>query len=528
MSPVLLRLLVAVGSGLALALAFEPLAWAFLAPLAVAGFVLSSAPVPPRRAWVPALGFGVAFYFVHIVWMTAVGVDAWIALAGLEALFYAVLGTVVSLLIRSAWWPLWVPAAWVAMEALRSSVPFSGMPWGRLAFAVIDTPVAPALPYLGSTGVSFLVALVGSLLAWVVVSAGRQRVMAILGLAGVCAASLLPAALPYRAAPTGTVTAAAVQGDVPGNGDDILLDYRQVTRNHVEATVTLADDISRGVETPVDFVVWPENSTAVDPFRDAETNAGIRAAVSAIDRPILVGAMVDAGPRHVKNQGIVWHPETGPGERYTKWHPVPYGEYIPMRSVFAGTFGRLALIPRDMVAGHRTTPLLIAGTLVADAICFDVAYDDGLYAQIRNGAQLVVVQTSNATFIHTSQIDQQFAISRVRALETGRFLVVAATNGVSGVVGPDGTVIEQAGIRTRAVLVQPVGLTDQVTPAVRIGAWSGRLCVVLTAALLIVPLTPGARRRGQARRTSYPQDLGEQPTDSDRPDPDAVPATAGQ
>ncbi len=116
------------------------------------------------------------------------------------------------------------------------------------------------------------------------------------------------------------------------------------------------------------------------------------------------------------------------------------------------------------MSGTRTQPLSIAGVQVAAAICFDVAYDDGLYAQVNRGAQLVAVQTSNALFIRTSQIDQQFAISRVRALETGRVVVVSATNGVSGIIAPDGTVLSRADIRTQKVLVEQVGLDHQHPP----------------------------------------------------------------
>ena len=326
-------------------------------------------------------------------------------------------------------------AAWVAMEVVRSSWPFSGMPWGRLAFATVDTPVAAALAYVGSVGVSFLLALLGCLLAALVPGPGEA------GGGGRAPGGRGPHAWCPRwrrttRAPDAHVTVAAVQGDVPGNGDDILLDFRQVTRNHVDATVDLARDVAAGRVPAPDFVIWPENSTAVDPFADAETGAAIEEASAAIGVPMLVGAIVDAGPRNVLNQGIVWDPETGAGDRYTKWHPVPYGEYIPFRRFFSGNFGRLALIPRDMLSGTRTDPLTIAGVRVGDAICFDVAYDDGLYAQVENGAQMLAVQTSNATFIHTSQIDQQFAISRLRAIETGRYVVVAATNGVSGVIAP--------------------------------------------------------------------------------------------
>lgn len=501
----LVRTSLALVAGVLLALAFEPVALAGLVPVAVAGFVLSTRGLAARRAWLPGLVFGVGFYFTLIFWMRAVGTDAWIALAGIEALFYGALGSASAVLGRRRAWPAWFAAAWTAMEVLRSGWPFSGMPWGRLAFATADTPAADALAYVGAVGVSFLLALAGALLAQLVLARGRGRVVAGACLAAVAAVTLAPAVAPYAPDMSGEATVAAVQGDVPGSGDDILYDFRQVTQNHVDATVALAGRVSTGETPRPDFVVWPENSTAVDPFSDARTAAGIQAASAAVGVPILVGAIVDSGPTHVLNQGIVWNPGTGPADRYTKWHPVPYGEYIPFRRFFDGkNFGRLALIPRDMLAGTRQQPLSIAGVEVADAICFDVAYDDGLYAQVRHGADLVTVQTSNATFIHTTQIEQQFAISRLRGIETGRWVVVAATNGISGIIAPDGSVVDRAGVRTQDVLVETVGLGTGTTPAVRLGAWPGRVCLAATVLGLLLELVPYRRQRNTSRAERDP------------------------
>jgi apolipoprotein N-acyltransferase len=503
---VLVRTPLAFAAGVLLALAFEPVALAALVPLAVAGFVLTTRGLGPGRAWLPGLGFGVGFYFTLIFWMRAVGVDAWIALAGIEALFYGILGSAAAVLGRRRAWPVWFAAAWTAMEVVRSGWPFSGMPWGRLAFATADTPAADALAYVGAVGVSFLLALAGALLAQVVVARGRGRAVAAGCLVAVGAVTLAPSVAPYEPEMSGEATVAAVQGDVPGRGDDILYDYRQVTQNQVDATVDLARRVSTGDAPRPDFVVWPENSTAVDPFSDARTAAAIRAASAAIGVPILVGAIVDAGPTHVLNQGIVWDPGTGPADRYTKWHPVPYGEYIPFRRFFDGkNFGRLALIPRDMLAGTRQEPLSIAGVRVGDAICFDVAYDDGLYAQVRNGAELVTVQTSNATFIYTTQIEQQFAISRLRAIETGRWVVVAATNGISGIIAPDGSVVDRAGVRTQDVLVEGVGLGSGTTPAVWLGAWPGRLFIGASVLGLLLELVPYRRQRDTSRAERDPE-----------------------
>lgn len=515
-----LRLLLAFASGVVLALAFEPVAAPYVVPFAVAAFVLCCRGLRVRSGWLPGLAFGIGFQFVLLFWMRAVGSDAWVALAGVEAAFLGLLGSLTAVLTRHRWWPLWVAAAWVAIEVWRSGWPFSGMPWGRLAFAVVDTPVADALPWVGAVGVSFLLALSGTLLAWLVVSRRRERLVAAAAVVALVLLAALPAVLPWRGSPDREVTVAAVQGDVPGDGDDILYDYRQVTQNQIDVTVRLAREVAAGEKPRPDFVIWPENSTAVDPFHDTQTGSGIRAASAAIDVPILVGAIVDAGPEHVLNQGIVWDPVTGAGDRYTKRHPVPFGEYIPFRAIFRRQFGRLAVIQRDMLSGTREAPLQIAGVRVADAICFDVAYDDGLYAQVSRGAELLAVQTSNATFIHTDQIEQQFAITRLRAIEAGRWLVVASTNGISGVIAPDGSVVAQAAPRTQRALLERVALDTELTPAVRLGAWTGRACIALTAVGLLLTLLSG---RATYRRTRNRQQA--EPDGRQRSEP-AVSATA--
>ncbi len=499
-----LRLLLALGSGIALALAFEPVAAPVVIPFAVAGLVLATRGVRLRRGWILGLVFGLGFELVLLFWMRTVGPDAWIGLSIWQSLYFAALGWASTALQRHRLWPIWIAAAWVSTELWFSTWPFSGMPWGRLAFAVIDTPVADALPWIGTVGVSLVLALSGTLLAWVVVERGRARLVAVASLVTLGVVALgLPAVFAWTPTPEGEVTVAAIQGDVPGNGDDILYDFRQVTQNQVDVTVQLARDVEAGRVPAPDFVVWPENSTAVDPFRDAQTNAAINTASDAIGVPILVGAIVDDGPTRVLNQGIVWDPVTGAGDRYTKHHPVVFGEYIPFRTYLDSLqIGRLTMVGRDMVAGTREEPLTIAGVQVADSICFDVAYDDAIYAQVDRGAQLLTVQTSNATFIHTDQIAQQFAITRLRAIETGRWLVVASTNGVSGVVSPDGTVVAQAEPRTQKALLETVGLDTAITPAVRMGAWPGRLCLLLTALGLALALVPYRRASNRQQAES--------------------------
>ena len=183
-----------------------------------------------------------------------------------------------------------------------------------------------------------------------------------------------------------------------------------------------------------------------------------------------------------------------------------------------GQLRRLAVVSRDMLSGTRVEPLVIAGVPVADAICFDVAYDDGINAQIERGGELLVVQTSNATFIHTSQIRQQFAITRLRAIETHRAVAVAATNGVSGLIGPDGQVVAPADVRTRTVLVESLPLSDEITPGVRVGPWLGRGAVAATAVGLLAAWVAYRRARTRTERGSHRGHRRPRPRRDGRPD----------
>ncbi len=510
---VLVSTLLALVSGLLLVGAFEPVGLWVLGPLAVAGATWSVHRLRERRLRVvllPAIVFGAAFQVTLLVWMRVIGVDAWIGVGLLEAAFYAAWALATVLLMRLPAWPVWVSLAWVATETARGSWPFGGFPWGRLAFASPDSPYAAGLPWWGSVGVSLLMAATGVTLVWAVLEVRRRpgtvAAAAAVGLVLVAA----PHVVQHRQDTSGTARLAAVQGNVPGPGDDVLYDTDQLLANHVEATEELGDAVRDGSTPRPDVVVWPENSTTSDPFTGAVRH-GVDTAVDAVGAPLLVGAIVDAPAEgQVLNQGIVFTPGVGAGQRYTKWHPVPFGEFIPFRdSPLLGwvtdQVSRLDLIPRDMLAGDRSEPLRVplAGggeVALADAICFDVAYDDGITAQVRNGAQVLVVQTSNAMFIDTAQIDQQFEITRMRAQETGRTTVVAAINGVSGVIGPDGEVRDAAAPRTQEVLEADVALASGAPPSMTVAPWLGRLALLSVPIGLLLALLPYRRGRDRRRR----------------------------
>jgi apolipoprotein N-acyltransferase len=292
---------------------------------------------------------------------------------------------------------------------------------------------------------------------------------------------------------------------------DAFSERRAVLDNHVAATHDLAARIAEGGTEQPDFVLWPENSTDIDPFQDPSVYSDIQGAVDAVGVPVLVGAMVDGpGPHDVRNEGIVWQPGTGPGETYAKTHPVPFGEYIPMRDQLAKLFERLDQIPRDMVPGTEPGVLDLAGTTIGDVICFEVAYDGLVHEVVDGGAGLLVVQTNNATYMGTGQVEQQFAIARLRAIETSRYVVVVATNGVSGIVAPDGGVVERAPTRQTEVLEAELPVRTVLTPGVRFGRWV-ELALTAVALGAVAWSVVADRRRTRRTGVSEPVEKVQQP-----------------
>jgi apolipoprotein N-acyltransferase len=328
----------------------------------------------------------------------------------------------------------------------------------------------------GTTAVLFIAAVmlivVASATTW------RARVVplaVIAALAGIGA--LLPTGV---ASPSGSRQVALVQGDVPG----VFLTWQrgEIFDLHVKETRRLVARIQQGEEPQPDAVLWPENATDIDPFHDSRVRTGIESLVSELEAPILVGGIFD-GPTvdTAYNAGIVWDAD-GPGERYVKRKVVPYGEYVPFRSVLGGFVPRFDRdIPRDMLPGDKTGALRLGDFTVGDTICWDIAYDGIVRETVQDGAQMLVVQTSNASFTDTSQPAQQWNISRLRGIETGRWVLVPSTNGISGIADASGSQVARAPLQEPATLSADVPLATGSTPALRIGGWLELLLGLLGA-----------------------------------------------
>jgi apolipoprotein N-acyltransferase len=527
------RLALALVAGAALCAAFPgPDLW-ILAPVAVALLALATCGARVRVGFLLGLVSGLAFFGYSLSWAgIVVGVVPWAGLTVSQALFTALLGAATAYLqsrgpvprVR----PLVVALAWVVQEALRDRLPYGGFPWVRLAFSQADSPLGRLAALAGAPAVTFAVALIGGLLAAVVWWVGTRRIepglqpgrdfrgraALALGGAGVVLIGGFAVPLPTDGSPANVM---AVQGNVPRPGLDFNVERRQVLDNHATATEDAAAEIAAGHRAKPDLVVWPENSSDIDPTRNSDAQAQITRAVDAVGVPVVVGTLLEQPAPDISNVALLYEPGKGIVETYVKQHPVPFGEYIPNRAFFRWFSDKVDLVRADFAAG--TGPVLFrvpaaSGEQIAagPTICFEVAYDDLVRDNVDLGANLLLVQTNNATFGYTDESVQQLAISRIRAMEHGRSIVHVSTVGVSALVGPDGTVYQPSALFTRTVLSGSLPLRNVRTIATMVGPWPEyAACLAFAAVLLLArlrrppPQDLSARKPAEPSVTSQPQ-----------------------
>jgi apolipoprotein N-acyltransferase len=495
--------------------------------LPIAGFALLALAVH-GRGWRAAAGLGIVFgcaQFLPLLSWTGiyVGATPWLALGVVEAILVGPAAAFMGPASRRLpVWPLWAACAWVGGETLRALFPFGGFPWGTVAFTQPDGPLLPLAAVVGEAGLSFAVALAGFALGeGCRVLCGILRRRGVLrrpesdpdydvirggGRAPMAWTALILLVTPFLgglaarpAVQTGagaqTAPIAVIQGNVPEPGLEFNARRRAVLDMHAAETGRLADAVTAGTAQQPRLVIWPENSSDIDPYRNADAAAVISGAAERIGVPILIGAVTQADmPGYVYNKGIVWDPHSGPGATYTKRHPVPFAEYIPWRGFFRTLSSKVDLVTADFLPGDRPGNLTIAGVPVGDVICFEIVEDRLVRDVVTGGARVIVVQTNNATFGYTNETYQQQAMSRVRAVQYGREVLIAATSGVSAVIRPDGVVESRIGLFTAGFQVADVPLIDATTPGTVLGAPT-RWVLTVACPLLLFGALAIARRR---------------------------------
>ena len=478
------RLALALVGGLCLWLSFPDHDLALMAVVGVALIGIAMWDVTARVGALLGLVAGLGCFVPTLSWSGIfVGTFPWMALAVTESLYVAAMGAVLAavqrpLLRRGHPLPaaLLVPVMWVLQEWVRGTLPYGGFPWARIAFSQADTPFARWAAVGGAPLITLAVALVAVPLVLVVVT--RRPPWVALGLAVAATAGAFVVPVPTSGDASARV--GLVQGNVPRAGLDFNAERRKVLDNHVVGTERLAER-----HDDLDLVIWPENSSDIDPLRNPDAAAQVQRALEAAGVPVIVGAILDEPAPAVSNASLYYRPGGGEPERYVKQHPVPFAEYVPHRDFYRLFSSKVDLVRVGFAKGDRNAAFTVPGRdgdfSAVPTICFEVAYD-GLMrsavkdAEAKGDPSLLVVQTNNATFGYTAESTQQYAISRIRAIEHGRSVAHVSTVGVSGFVNPDGSTTPTTELFTAAQPVDDVVLRSDLTLSDRLGPWVEWAC----------------------------------------------------
>lgn len=452
-------------------------------PATIVGLASFTWLVCGRTPWQAAgLGavMGLAMNALTIHWVYVLGVPVAFALVLFMSLWSILLAVMVSLITRLRGWVFLVPAAWVAMETISGRIPFGGFNWNRLAYTTVDQPVSGWLPWVGATGVAFVLALLAQIILLAVLDR-PTRLRAVAAAAVLFVAGGAMKLVPH-AEPEELVTIGVVQGNVNRELHGTAAYASSVTNNMLSETIFLmASNRAKG-EEPLDFVLWPENATDRDPLTQPETRALVEASTAIADVPILVGAVMEGPDPETTRQtsGIWWDPVTGPGDRYDKRNLVPFGEYIPFRDFLLPRLPILEQIGRQSIPGTEAG-VLEAPTadhqslLVGNVICFELAWDSTVYDTVRGKADIIVSQSNTNTYGGTFEVPQQLVMNRVRAMELGREVVVSTLNSTSALVEPTGEVREPTAEFTAAHRTFTVPMRSNINLSVHLSPWLGIL-----------------------------------------------------
>ena len=406
-----------------------------------------------ERKYLSVLAFALTFNLVLLHWTSIyVGSLPWIILATGLTLFYLPLVAVKRLGIS------FFPLIFIVLEEIRNHFPFQGFGWARIAYSQADAPYAKIAAQGGAVSLSAITVLIGLFLFYL--SQKQFKILVLL--------PILIVIFPFNVQMNQSTQALMIQGNVPKLGLDFNSRATEVFFNHVKET-----EIALKENRNIDFILWPENSVDVDPFRNPE----VFETLNSFTEPLIIGAIVGRG-EEVLNTSILWTKDSQ--NVYVKQHLTPFGEYIPLRSL-ASKISPLVDDVRDFSPGNESTIFTINGAKIAPVICYELL-DDQILEKAAKTSNLLAVQTNSATFGDSAESAQQLQITRIRAIEHLRNILSVSTTGYSAVIDYNGQVLQKTAMGTAEHLYAQVGLISSTSPRDRYGDWA----LVITLIWLLI------------------------------------------
>lgn len=445
---------IAAAAAVALAAAFPKLGAAWLVPFGTAALFWLWQGASWKRAALLGWFAGIIFFAIDFAWVGHT-VGRYIGVFGpflafgpalIEAPFFALAGALSAIAYRSMSAnaaPLGAAIAFTLCEWLRSVGPLAA-PFDQLGYTQADTPLRAIAAYAGTYGITLVLCVIG---AYAADAIHRRRWQPLATAAAVVAALGAGAwyAWPARHLPPPTIRVAAIQGNIAQSFKWNSLSL--AVKRYTAMTRTAAASRPR-------LIVWPE--TVIPTVLDADPALFTRFGRLArqVDATIAAGSLA-VGPGALYNAIYVFSPQ-GTSATYDKRQLVPFAEWFPGRA-FLSWLPYVGALNGGLTAGHVDGVYQTAALPIAPLICWESAFSDLAYAQVRRGAQLLVVSTDDAWFGTTSGPYMHAQIAQLRAVETGAYVVRAAATGISGIIAPDGRWLARTGLDRRAIVSGRVG-----------------------------------------------------------------------
>ncbi len=381
--------------------------------------------------------------------------------------------------------PVLLAAMWTTLEWWWANSGFTGVPWSRLALGQAEMlPVMQSAWLFGSYAVSFLIVLVNGYLAYLLLHPDRRILCAAMAVGLFCGNFLFGVIrIATYKMPDRTIRAAAIQG----NKSSLAFWSGDTTDEVME----IYADLSReAAEAGADIIVWSETCIPINIDQSYEIYTYVTDLAVECGTPILVGLFTDVASDSdaYYNSIVVALPDgTLHDTVYNKQNPVPFGEFVPWRSVVTKLIPPLTEIntlAEDIPAGtdSEVFDLSLWGVgNVASLICFDSIYEGNARDSIRNGAELLAVSTNDSWFKDSRGVWMHHAQSQYRAIETGRYVVRSANTGISSVISATGEVLDYLPALETGYVLETVALSSETTPYMAMGNVFAYLCLAVSA-----------------------------------------------
>ena len=481
------------GGGL-VAFAMPPWGWWPCAYLGLAIVYQLTAVTSPWARFRRGSLFALAWVMPAMLWMWGLTIPGYLAVT---PIFAAGFGLLCAAVPNRSGRSIGFVGAVVIWEVTRWSVPFGGVPLATLAMSQADSPLAPTVRLLGPLLLVALTATAGVGLSnlWTVWRR-RPTIVTKAGWLSLAVPIVIVLGVPVLAsfAPSGHVVGSLDVALVQGGGEQgtraLNTSTEEVFRRHLEASTL--------VEGPVDLVVWPENAIDTNDRLEKTPKWEILTDLAAqLDAVLVVGVTEDISDSSFVNSSVAISPEGESLDRYEKKIRVPFGEFVPFRSLIE-PLAPDYLPRRDAVEGQTDSVLETPIGTFGAVISWEVFFDTRGRAAALDGSQLLINQTNASSYCLTILQTQQVASSKLRALESGRYVLQVSPTGFTGIVTPDGEMLQRTAVSEQAVVHGTVELRDGMTLATRVGRWP---MVVMALAMLAVPWVEARRRAAPPNAT---------------------------